>query len=387
MVEVAPKYLALSKERTCQRLLVARQPAVYLTEISEECQPSLFIFYLLGMNHRPSALRWACIAALLGVLAGCDTTPRERPRIGVAFETLQTEYWVASYEALEAELRARDIDMLEAIADNSANRQLDQIHAFIARDVDGIIVAPKDATTVIPMIEAANRAGVPLVIYNRRPAANPGRSVTVVADNFELTKATVGYLAEQARVSGRRRKAMILIGDLGDRNAIDRRDGFEAAVKEHADIIDVVARVPTEWSQDKAFAGVTNALQANPEIDFIFTSSDFLLPSLVSALKNADKYHPVGRPQHVLLAGFDGDAFAYRMLVDGYLDATGVQDVNFECAASVDAALRVRRGEDVPPIVADPGFVIHQGNLQERKASMWGANVYAKSQRKPEAAD
>ena len=68
----------------------------------------------------------------------------------MAFETLQTEYWVASFEAVRAELERRGIEMIEAVADNDANRQLEQIHTFIAQGVDSILVAPKDATTVIP---------------------------------------------------------------------------------------------------------------------------------------------------------------------------------------------------------------------------------------------
>ncbi|MFZ5831698.1 MAG: sugar ABC transporter substrate-binding protein [Planctomycetota bacterium] len=311
----------------------------------------------------------------LAVLLGCSGGESRPMRIGVAFETLQTEYWVASFEAVRAELDRRGIEMIEAVADNDANRQLEQIHTLIARGVDGIIVAPKDATTVIPMIRAANEAGVPIVIYNRPPAKNPFQSTTVVADNYKLAKATVTYMAEQAKRAGKRSKAMILIGDLGDINAIGRRDGFEDAVKEYPDVIEVVARVPTEWSQDKALDGVRNALYAHPEIDFVFTSSDFLFPSLVAALRDAGKYHKVGEEGHVLLGGFDGDSTAYRMLRDGYLDACGVQDVYYECAASIDAVLRMRRGEQVEAIIPDPGFVIHRDNLKEMAPKMWGAAV------------
>ena len=138
---------------------------------------------------------------------------------------------------------------------------------------------------------------------------------------------------------------MVLIGDLGDINAIGRRDGFEAAVKEAPDTLEVVARVPTEWNQEKAQAGVVNALQANPDISFIFTSSDFLFPSIISALSSAGKYKKIGEPGHVLLGGFDGDATAYQMLTEGYLDATGVQDVYFEVEACVQAILDLRAGQ------------------------------------------
>lgn len=315
------------------------------------------------------------LVVLLVCGVGCDQASGGRLKIGVAFETLQTEYWVASFEALKAELKRRDIEMIEAIADNDANRQLDQVLTFIARRVDGIIVAPKDATTVIPMIMAANRADIPIVLYNRPPAENDGRSVTVVADNYELAKATVEYMAQQASKSGRKYKAMVLIGDLGDINAIGRRNGFNEAVAQYSDTIEVVARVPTEWSQEKALAGVTNALQVNPDINFIFTSSDFLFPSLISALKTVGKYRKIGEEGHVLLGGFDGDSMAYQMLVDGYVDAVGVQDVYFECAASVDAILRMREGKPVEAVIRDPGFVIHQGNLREKERQMWGAQV------------
>ena len=168
---------------------------------------------------------------------------------------------------------------------------------------------------------------------------------------------------------------MVVLGDLGDINAIGRRDGFEAAVKGNESFIEVVARVPSEWNQEKAQAGVANALQANPDISFIFTSSDFLLPSITSALKASGRYKKVGEPGHVILGGFDGDATAYQMLVDGYLDATGVQDVYFEATQSVQAVLDKRGGKPVPELILDPGFVIHRGNLTEMASRMWGVVV------------
>jgi ABC-type sugar transport system substrate-binding protein len=95
----------------------------------------------------------------------------------------------------------------------------------------------------------------------------------------------------------------------------------------------------------------------------------------VSALSKAGKYKKIGEPGHVLLGGFDGDATAYQMLKDGYLDADGVQDMQFECAQAVEAVLRMRAGEDVPEVIRDPGFVIHQSNLNEMAPRMWGFNI------------
>jgi inositol transport system substrate-binding protein len=325
-----------------------------------------------------------CLAAS-SMLVGCgkNGAPAESSApsaekqltVGVCFETLQTEFWVAALDAFKAELAKRNIKMIQAIADGDANRQIEQVKNFITRKVDGIVIVPKDAKACLPIIKAANAQNIPIVLFNRPPEKSDAKSAAVVADNFALTRDTVAYMIGEAKKSGRKLKAMVVIGDLGDINAIGRRDGFDAAIKESPDALEVVARVPSEWNQEKAQAGVVNALQANPDIGFIFSSSDFLFPSIVSALKSTGKYKKIGEPDHVILGGFDGDATAYRMLADGYLDATGVQDVYFEAQASVQALLDMRAGKPVQDTIADPGFVIHQANLKEKAPRMWGANV------------
>jgi ABC-type sugar transport system substrate-binding protein len=329
----------------------------------------------------PVAIRLAAAAVLLAFLAfgllSCQAKPSP-PTIGVAFETLQTEFWVAAIDAIRKDLGQRRYAMAEAIADGDANRQLEQVRTLITRRVDGIVVVPRDAKSIIPMIKAANEAGIPIVLFNRPADASEAKSIAVVADNLGLARATVDHLCTLARKAGKKVKAAILVGDLGDVNAVGRRDGFDQAAAACKDAMEVVARIPTEWNQEKALAGVTNALQANPDLGLIFTSSDFMLPSISSALKRAGRYLKAGEDGHVLLGGFDGDATAWRMIEEGTLDATGVQDVFFEAQASIQAVLDVKAGKAVPPVILDPGFVIHQGNKGEMAPRMWGAQLAGK---------
>ncbi len=49
--------------------------------------------------------------------------------------------------------------------------------------------------------------------------------MTVVADNYAITRDTVRYMCEQARKTGRRHKAVILMGDLADLNGSPGRTG------------------------------------------------------------------------------------------------------------------------------------------------------------------
>ncbi len=332
---------------------------------------------------------FAALAAML--LAGCGksdptatptptapATPNQVKTIGVAFETLQTEFWVAGWDKLKADCAAKGIAVLEGVADGDAAKQFDQVKSFISRKVDGIIIVPKDGKMVIPMIKAANAANIPVVLYNRPADPTDAKHTAVAPDNFAITKETVTYLVSLAKKTGKKQKAMILMGDLSDVNAIGRRDGFEAAIKEAGDAVEVVARIPTDWNQEKALAGVQSAFQANPDIGLIFTSSDFMFPSIKSVLSNLDKWKKHNEAGHIILGGFDGDATAYQLMAEGYVDATGVQDVYWEAEQAIQAIVDAKAGKSMPARIDDKGFAITQANLKDMEPRMWGAVVAKK---------
>ncbi len=304
--------------------------------------------------------------------------PGQVKTVGVAFESLMTEFWVAAFDKMKTDCAAKGITMLEAVADGDSAKQFDQVKSFISRKVDGIIIVPKDGKTVIPMIKACNAANIPVVLYNRPADPTEAKHTAVAPDNFAITKETVDYLVSLAKKTGKKQKAMILMGDLSDINAIGRRDGFEAAIIGAGDAIEVVSRVPTEWNQEKALAGMQSSMQAHLDIGLIFTSSDFMFPSIKAVLSNLGKWKKHNEPGHIILGGFDGDATAYRLLVDGYVDATGVQDVYWEAEQALQTILDVKAGKVAPARIDDKGFAITQANLKELEARMWGAVVAKK---------
>lgn len=345
-------------------------------------------------DQRISSSAIRLLAILTWLLTGCGRSGSPEPAssspsaasqtaspiktIGVAFETLQTEFWVAAWDKLKADCAAKGITMLEGVADGDAAKQFEQVKSFIQRKVDGIIIVPKEGKTVIPMIKAANVAGIPVVLYNRPADPTDARHTVVAPDNFAITKETVAHLISLAKQTGKKQKAAILLGDLSDVNAIGRRDGFEAAIKEGGDSVEVVARIPTDWNQEKALAGLQSALQANPEIGLIFTSSDFMFPSIKSVLSNLGSWKKHTEAGHVILGGFDGDATAYQLMANGYVDATGVQDVFWEAEQALQVLIDAKAGKSVPARIDDKGFAITQANLKQLEARMWGAVVAKK---------
>ena len=322
-----------------------------------------------------SALLLAAVAAL-----PFRASAQAKKTIAVLFDGLYSPFWVAGIDAIKKDLESRGYEMLQAISDKDDNKQFEQVKAMLARKVDGIIIVQTDSNAVIPAIREANKAKVPMVHFNRPPAESDAFSVAVQADNRRITRETVQYMVDVAKKRGGTYKAAILIGNLGDPNAIGRRDGFFDVVDQHKDLIEVVARVPTEWNADKAFGGLTNAFQANPDINFLFTSSDFMFPQIVQVMQVADKYYPIDDPNHVVFGGFDGDATAYELMKDKYLDADGVQDLFYEAKLAVNAIVDLQAGKKVDKLLLDPGFAITQANMSEMQERMWGYHIY-KSQK------
>jgi ribose/xylose/arabinose/galactoside ABC-type transport system permease subunit/ABC-type sugar transport system substrate-binding protein len=326
--------------------------------------------------------RRSCIGLLAATAVAPALAQTERKRtVALLFDSLISPFWVAAVERMRQRLAARGWSALEAVSNMDDNRQYQQVQSMIQRGVDGIILVHTDDKAVIPAIRAANAAGVPIVHFNRPPAPSDAYSVAVVADNRKLMENTVTELIEIARRRGgpqkkEKYKAALLVGDLGGSNAVQRRDGFQDAIAKHGDIVEVVAYIATEWNADKAFAGLSNALQAHPDIDMLVTSSDFLTPQIEQALRIAGKWHKSNEPGHVLIAGFDGDDNGYEQLAAGYFDVDGVQDLDYEVELTFQALDQLWAGQRPPKILVDPGFVISRDTLNEKRERMWGYGAW-----------
>lgn len=299
-----------------------------------------------------------------------------------AYQDLETEFWVAGHRAMIQSMQEQGVEVIERNANEDANRQLEQVRDCIAQGVDGIIIIPQDGASAITIIGEANSADVPIAVFNRPPNPdNPNDAIVVVADNVSIAEQAVEHLAQEAEALGLDRKVqpLIMVGALADTNAIGRLQGFKNVVEANPDLFETPIEVPTNWDANTALANLESALQANPEVDMIFTSSDFLFPQIRAALAQRGMWAPKGQPNHIILGGLDGDVTACQLMKEGYVDSTGVQDLFFEADATVSTLLEaIEAGETKPSEqIDDPGFALTQDNIGEREMDMWGCVLLA----------
>jgi ABC-type sugar transport system substrate-binding protein len=296
--------------------------------------------------------------------------------VALMFDAFDSDFWITGNAILKAKAKENGWTTLETISNRDQNKQNDQVKAMIERKVDGIVFIPTDNNAAIPAIRTANAANVPIIFFNRPPAPNDNKYISIQADNRKIMQLTVQNLIDIAKKKGGKYKACLLIGDLGDNNAVQRRDGAMDIFDKNKDMVEVVARVATEWNADKAFAGLTNAIQANPDIDMVVSPSDSLDAATEQVLKTAGKWHKTGEDGHVFFAGFDGDQNGYRLLNTGYMDVNGVQNLFYEVDLAYSAFKDIWAGKQAQQTLIDPGFAISQATLAAKQEDMWGYHVW-----------
>ena len=83
--------------------------------------------------------------AVVAVVSICFSAEQARAEsIAFCFQDLETEFWVASHEAIILSLLEKNVDVIEKNGNEDANRQLEQVKDAITQGVDGIIIIPQD---------------------------------------------------------------------------------------------------------------------------------------------------------------------------------------------------------------------------------------------------
>lgn len=304
-------------------------------------------------------------------------------KICYAFQDLSTGFWVAGHGAIVQTLTGAGHEVVELNGGHDANRQLEQIRDCIAQGADGIILTADDGDSETTLVQLAQESDVPIATFNR-PPSDLSKGIIVVADNESVARQAVEAMAAKAigafEATGERIHPLILVGDLADPNAVKRREGFINVINKYPNIFETPAEINTKWNAEVALAGLEAALTADPDINFIFTSSDFLFPTIQGVLESKGKWKKAGEVGHVILGGLDGDDGACRLIREGYVDSTGVQDVYLEARLALEGILTAIENGDTRPneIRLDPGFALSAENYDYRGAETWGCQVLDK---------
>ena len=281
--------------------------------------------------------------------------PLEGKKIAIILKGLANYYWQT---AEKGAIKAREdlgvtVDIFAPVEFNNNEQQIRLVQEAIAKRYDVICISPCDSNGIIPAIEEANKAGIPIV--NFATIINGGDRVTYLAiENYDaqyrVTKATCELIQHG--------EVIILEGPAGQQNALDKVNGAVDAIGEFPDITIVASQV-ANWSRTEGFTVMQNLLQSNPNIRGVISCNDDMALGALEALDEA------GRVGDVFVCGTDCTPEALQAIKDGRMHVD-IDSMSFDLAyQSIECAVKILKGESLAEVIILDALVVTIANVDE----------------------
>lgn len=305
--------------------------------------------------------RLMVVCLTLGLLLAVSATAPVAPKqitLGLALKTLNNPFYVTVKEhAEEAAKKYPNVKVicLAGVDSGDLDAQMKYVEDFIQRKVDLIGIAAVDAKGIIPAIEKANKAGIPVVTVDTN--ADGGKIECFIGtDNYKG-----GLLGGQWIVEtlGGKGKVALLEGVPGSQVNRDRMAGFKDAIAK-APGIKLVASVPAHFRRDTGMKVMEDVLTANPDLDAVMCLNDEMALGAMEAIKARRKM------DQVLNVGFNGADEAVLQVYKGNMAADVVQYPEAMGRLFVEWALKILNGEKPPQFHIDSGVDIVDTQLLQK---------------------
>jgi len=310
---------------------------------------------------RKSLFLLVVVALVLGMMIPVAVSAEEpKYTISLLTGTMDNPYWqiVSQWADKAAEMLNVNLVKLAVDVEGVATQQISQVEDRVAQGDDAIVIAVQETKGLIPAIEAANKAGIPVIAIDK--AAEGGKFESIImTDNVAAAYDGGKWVAEQIGGKG---KVLVIEGVPGGQTATDRKTGAHKALSEYPDI--QIISLTGEWQTAKAQAVTEDVLTANPDLAGVFASNDLMAIGAVTALTAANMQVPV--------CGFDAIPAALEMVRDGRLGATIAQFPGKMGFLGVEYAVRVIEGQKVPETVNSGSMPVTKDNVLAFQAGLYG---------------
>jgi ribose transport system substrate-binding protein len=302
--------------------------------------------------HKTKRLLVAALAILMAS-SGCNRS--ETVRIGVVPKAVAHEFWIAVQAgAREAGVEAGvTIEWQGPAAETAFSRQIEIVEAMINSRVDGLVLAPTEATALVGAVERAAREGIPVTIFDS--GINTDNYVSFVAsNNYEAGVTAARTLAD---LLGGRGEVVVVKNVAGSSSTMQREAGFEETLAKDYPGIEIVDFKYCQSDRAVALTVTENMLTAHPDLDGMFASAEPGTVGAAKALRNR------GLTEQVQLVGFDWTYTLERDFREGVVRALVVQDPFEIGRRAVQTVLAALRGETPPKRIDTDTHVVTLENI------------------------
>ncbi|PKM95244.1 MAG: RbsB protein [Firmicutes bacterium HGW-Firmicutes-1] len=282
---------------------------------------------------------------------------KETLTLGAVSKAFENEYWRTLKEGMEtaqSKLQARNyditVDVQSAQGEGDEEGQLAVVNNMVNKKYSALLLSPISDGNLTPGVEAAKKAGIPVI--------NVNDGIIEAADIFVGPRAiqngelAAAWIAEKL---GNKGEVAIVIGMPKAFAARQRTSGFESWMAANAPDIKIVEKQNADWDRAKAKDLADTWIKKNPDLKAIFCNNDTMALGVQEAVNASGK--------DIIVVGVDGIGEAYDSIRKGEMDATVDSFPLYKGQVAVEVALRSLGGQKMPRVIWTPQALIDATNV------------------------
>jgi ribose transport system substrate-binding protein len=253
------------------------------------------------------------------------------------------------------DLGVKVVEYTPAEASN-VEQQVSLVQDAIQSGIDGMAIVAVDSAALLDACKQAKEKGITVVPFNSR-MDDLGAATFVGIDNYTAMHALMEELMKRLDHKG---NVVILEGVLAGYANKERMRAINDVLAANPDV-KVVADQSANAQREEAITVMENILQANDKIDAVIGHNDNTILGAYQAILDA------GRVGEMILTGFDAQEEALRYMAsnDPRIDMTVDQSPFMQGYSSIEACVKLLRGETVDSYIPTGGTLVTPDNAQE----------------------
>ena len=238
---------------------------------------------------------------------------------------------------------------------DSVPKQIKDMEYFISSGVDAILISPKVAEELTPIVSKAFSANIPVFVLDR-DVANDRYVQYIGGDNREIGRAAGRRAIELLGGTGNAKGNVIEIwGGMASTPANNRHEGFIEMISKEPGITIINSPKDGDWKQDLSYEIMADELESHAQIDLVYAHND---PMAYGAYLAAQD---VNREANIFFLGIDGiPEEGVKWVHDGILNATFLYKTPGD--EGIRQALRFLQGQPVKKRLILPTLTIDKSN-------------------------
>ncbi|HEY1790348.1 MAG TPA: sugar ABC transporter substrate-binding protein [Verrucomicrobiae bacterium] len=288
---------------------------------------------------------------LAAVVCGCgqktgttppppNTSTPQAPKqitIGITYQDLQDEFIINLQDAVRAEAKKLNVNLIESDGQGHAENQISQAQDFIAKGVDAIILNPYDKNGSAPAVNLAVKAHKPIVVLNAIVSNLDKANAYVGSEDAKAGQIEAQRIVDVLHGKG---NVVIIHGPNGHSAEVQRSEGIREVLAKNPDI-KVVAEQTANWDRAQALNLMQNWLASGQKIDAVIAQNDEMALGALKAVEAA------GKQGEIAVIGIDAIPDALKAVADGKMAGTVFQDSKQQGTIAVDLAVDLAQGKSV----------------------------------------